>query len=252
VATGGESQMTLIGANHLTALDMFGAGKQSSSWHYVGMTDVLMKGVGMGYGTDSCLAAQGLTDNACYGQTRSSGFPIMAGTVRPGELTNGIPHALALNVGSASYSLPHLPGHSDHVWPASSADSNASSLYTGGAMIKYYMGSLMAIPRSVDITKLGLKTPQAINIARALQNYGAYSVDTTEGVTFDFVMDNKAEWMPWHNDPNSGSDMRIIASVLQIVANSYDPTTGGPPRNGVKLDGGDGTLSVPVAPPFNR
>ncbi len=252
-AAGGESQMTLVRADHLAALDLYGARKQSSgSWGYYGMVDVLLKGSGHGFDTSACQGPPGPDGNACYGQTRAAGVPNFAGAIRPGELTNGIHHSLALNVGAGAFNLPHLPLGADHVWPAHAADDNASSSYNGDAMYQYYMGSLMAIPLSVNIESLGLRTPQAKNIARALQNYGAYSVDRTEGLAFYLVMDSNAEWIPWFNDPNSGPDMTKISSVLQIVKNSYDPTTGGPPRNGVKLDGGDGTLSAPLAPPFNR
>jgi hypothetical protein len=35
-----------------------------------------------------------------------------------------------------------------------------------------------------------------------------------------------------------------------VVTNSFDPVTGGRPRGGVRLHGGDGTLLAPLAPPI--
>jgi hypothetical protein len=46
--------------------------------------------------------------------------------------------------------------------------------------------------------------------------------------------------------------MEKIGTVCRIVKNSYGPG-GGRPRNGVKLDGGDGALrGVPLPPNFDR
>ena len=59
-----------------------------------------------------------------------------------------------------------------YVWPATEQDYDSPWTY-GGALP---MGSLVAIPRSVDITQLGLN-PQTLAIARALQDYGGYIVD---------------------------------------------------------------------------
>jgi hypothetical protein len=59
------------------------------------------------------------------------------------------------------------------VWPATQQDGDHATSYTG----EVPMGTLFAIPSSVDITRLGLSTTQGLALAQALQNYGAYVVD---------------------------------------------------------------------------
>jgi hypothetical protein len=44
--------------------------------------------------------------------------------------------------------------------------------------------------------------------------------------------------------------MDAIARLLQVVTNGH--SDGGAPKGGIKLDGGDGTLRAPLAPPFDR
>jgi hypothetical protein len=40
------------------------------------------------------------------------------------------------------------------------------------------------------------------------------------------------------------------ATAHSVVTNSFDPVTGGRPRGGVRLHGGDGALLAPLAPPI--
>ena len=175
-------------------------------------------------------------------------MPAFAGAVRPGELTNGIKHALALIVG-ANF-LSRAPG-GGWVWPATAADGGWESSYVGQDITNLYMGSLVAIPRTLDINSLGLALPQSVTLARALQQYGAYAVDRGEQGVMDLVFDGRtySEWVPWWNDPNRQSDMHKIGAVCRIVKNSFGPN-GGKPQSGTKLNGGDGTLGVSVAPSF--
>ena len=67
-------------------------------------------------------------------------------------------------------------------WPALRSDGNAGGAGAGpnytGTNPALKMGSLIALPHSVDIKKLGLSVKGA-KIAQALQEYGAYIVDTT-------------------------------------------------------------------------
>jgi hypothetical protein len=110
---------------------------------------------GSGIGTKS-----GVNDG-----TRAYGGSALGGLVRRAELERGvIPHALALTLTNAQLK-------SGHVWPATSQDTGGSA-YAGLVP----MGSLVALPPSVDITALGL-SPAGQVVARALQDYGAYVVD---------------------------------------------------------------------------
>lgn len=242
--------MSFVDVGHLYAQDSYGSSSDGSgNWRAGGaLVNVLLKGSGHGFDGFACLGPNRPPDpNWCLGQTRSSGIPLFAGAVRPGELTNGVRHALAIIVGQEF--LRRSPAH---VWPAAADDGSEN--YMGGSSCNYSLGQLVAIPLSVDVDRLPLRLPQSRNVARALQRYGAYSVDVSPGL-FDVVVDYRAvsEWWSWLNDPNWAYDMyEVIGSQLRIVTNAFDPSTGGRPRNGVKLDGGDGALSAPLAPPFDR
>jgi hypothetical protein len=53
------------------------------------------------------------------------------------------------------------------------------------------------------------------------------------------------------SDAGWNSDMTQIQNLIQVVTNSFNPTTGGQPRTGYKIDGGDGTVNAAlIAPPF--
>ena len=108
-----------------------------------------------------------------------SGLSSLGGTIRLGELVPGgvIRHVMKINLyGLANY---YYDGTTHgYRWPASQADGCASSCY-GGTTPALRMGSLLAIPASVNVDSLGLETGPAKILAKALQDYGAYTVDDT-------------------------------------------------------------------------
>ncbi len=111
------------------------------------------------------------------------------------------------------------------------------------------MGSLLAIPRNVDIASLGLATVPGMKLAWTLQNYGAYVVDDTSwnvhafdgevGVADEFRsvfgMGMAAGDGPWYEDA-----MRLF-SALAVVDN-----------NGPQSVGGGGAPLQPLAPPIGN
>ena len=105
------------------------------------------------------------------GYGRASGLPALGGLIRPGELEHGIDHALAINlpVGVLS-SAQHF------VWPSRSAAGASYANYQGTSPA-LAMGSLLAIPPSVDLLRLPWHTPQGRVLAAAAQRYGMYVVD---------------------------------------------------------------------------
>lgn len=254
-ATGGENFMTIVDEFHLSSIDLYGAARQANgSWTSGGTWNVNMRGTGVSdhWGGHMCLTPVPplpADQNSCHGQTRASVLPAFAGAIRVGELTNGIKHAMVVIAG---YDFLSLSPGGCFVWPAGGGDDGCESQYKGEKIKNLYMGGLVAIPRSVDVNSLGLALPQSVNLAKALQNYGAYVADRGDQGVFDIVVDHNAEWVPWTQDPRYRADIQKIGAACRIVRNSFNPGSGGPPRNGVKLDGGDGTLSVPLAPPFDR
>jgi ferric-dicitrate binding protein FerR (iron transport regulator) len=110
---------------------------------------------------------------AAGGQT-FSGLPLVAGLIREGELERGIPHALAvaaLHVGLSRRG----PDGQPFVWPARHMPIESKKIEMLGAAGNVCYGTLLAISRDVDIAQLGVgNSGPAFEIARALQDYGAY------------------------------------------------------------------------------
>lgn len=94
---------------------------------------------------------------------RASGTSIFWGPLRKPELAaNLIEHTLVMAIPATALQDPQ-------VWPARLEDNAGPTTYTGTIP----MGSLFAIPPTVNLTALGL-TARGLAVARALQDYGAY------------------------------------------------------------------------------
>jgi hypothetical protein len=152
----------------------------------------------------------------------ASGMSAVGGLIRTWELQAlDIRHALAV-------AMPPELMAMGPVWPAHQEDSIAASAYHGAV----HMGSLLAIPQSVDVGDLGL-SPQGTAIAYALQRYGGYVVDA--GGTMALYAEPSAElWVR-----TARGDMGRIQAQLRVVTN-----------NGPATVGGGGMPIAPYAPPF--
>jgi len=177
----------------------------------------------------------------------AAGTSALGGMIRKGELVRGtaalgtgIRHALQGIILPKALNR-NAPGGRSWVWPASSSDSPTGYGTSGNV----YMGSLLAIPPWVDIKALGINDPQALEVARALQDYGVYIVDT--GAVPSNMLVIKI-------DPQAGADIRdrdafldglkLALRELLVVVNSHE--NGGRPAT----PGGGGTPRRPLAPPF--
>ena len=94
------------------------------------------------------------------------------------------------------------------------------------------MGSLLAIPRSVNVDDLGL-TPVGAMIAHALQTYGAYVSDTAGAWTLYAQMEAESRIS------SARYDMWKLRPLVRCVTN-----------NGPRSIGGRGARLAPPAPPF--
>jgi hypothetical protein len=95
------------------------------------------------------------------------------------------------------------------------------------------MGSLLAIPPSVDINSLGITDPRTLEVAKALQRFGCYIVDTGgvgDGIKFYAEQDYDVDDLP---------GLYLATRELKLVAN-----------NGPNSVGGGGTPLYSLAPPF--
>lgn len=144
-----------------------------------------------GYATSwATFASVDLYGPGAAGSHGGSKLSAIGGSLRLGELRPGSQpprHALKVNVDARVVLAPCKIKTDCFRWPATSADSYAVGTYGSlGANVPaaMKMGSLLALPPSVDINKIGLETMPGMMIAWTLQNYGAYIVDDSYGANF--------------------------------------------------------------------
>lgn len=165
-----------------------------------------------------------LTADGWSGGIHAAGCSLAGGLIRAGELAAlHIPHALTLALDAGQLAV-------GPVWPAISQDGDAATSYSG----LVHQGQLVAIPPAIDVTQLGL-TPAGLAAARSLQDYGAYVVDRSVGMTF-YVEPAAAQ--------DRVDDLRTDAATLQgllvLITN-----------NSAMSVGGGGTPRVALAPPLD-
>ncbi|MGD0920798.1 MAG: hypothetical protein ABSA70_03420 [Terriglobia bacterium] len=194
-----------------------------------------------------------LFGDGTHGGHFGSGLSSIGGTIRVGELrpsAGAIHHALKLEAWAQTYYY-YSASRPGYRWPADRADDYAPAQYhgTNPALTE---GSLLAIPRSVSISTLGLETDAARKIAQALQDYGGYIVDDTAWDDFQFATEvNPSDSVRkqfladygYQIDAGNGTpffrDINIIYEALKVIDN-----------NGPDRVGGGGTPLVPPAPPL--
>jgi len=155
----------------------------------------------------------------------------LGGVIRLGELVPGgtIRHALKVNLFGADN---YYSGSGGYRWPATTADGCAPGCY-GGSVPALRMGSLLALPPSVDVNSMGLETDAAKILAHAFQDYGGYTVDDTAwsvyavateyspsgkvddefGAAWGFPISPASRDVPW------ARDMDRIFGALNVVDN---------------------------------
>lgn len=164
---------------------------------------------------------------------RASGISGLAGLIRRDELVAGyIPHALAIAVQPTALNY-NAPGGAHWVFPASWSDNPGPQNRSYGTSGNLYMGSLLAIPPDVNVDALGLSA-QGRAIAHALQDYGAYIVESGGGNVIYYAEPASSSILG-----TSGGELGRLTPYLRVVAN-----------NGPNAIGGGGTPRAPLAPPF--
>ncbi len=194
-ADGADSHLHVVDTDGVTAREFFAlelTGTHEGEASYFVETDLRGSGTGTG-------------------GTRAYGGSALGGLIRTWEVEEGrIGHALALSLqGSQLLKGP--------VWPATDQDSTADETYTGTIPI----GTLIAIPPSVNVDAM-LLSPQALLVARALQEYGAYVVDQSTVVTF-----YAEPSVPLSDVEAIRDDLDRIRRELRLVVNSTEDTPGG-------------------------
>jgi hypothetical protein len=138
----------------------------------------------------------------------------MGGVLRVWEMRQGrIRHAL-------TFLLPYARLKHGPVWPSSREDFWGFRDYKGHVPI----GTLIAIPRSVDVAKLGL-SPSGLSLARALQDFGAYCDDSvgTDGLVIS--AEGASEGLP--ELAAMRHDFPLMRRYLRVVLNNTSSTPAG-------------------------
>ena len=162
----------------------------------------------------SKLNGRGWGDPAHYFQgARAAGVPTSAGLIRKHEIDDGdtlYRHALAM-----SLTFNALAPDPAYVFPATSADTNASDSNTGSIP----EGALMMLPESFDTGSID--NPALRKVAETLKVYGAYVVDRNYGTPFVIYVENgsgfKLHAGGWNSNVADDLD-RIRAALRQVVA----------------------------------
>ena len=205
---GGDQNLLVIDPTHRYVDEMWSASGSGSYWS-------------AGYHVRNDITGPGIGN----GGVRAAGVSSLGGLIRNWELYFGsIRHALAM-------ALPRSLQQPGSVWPAESEDYDARSTYGGNIPI----GTLFAIPSSVDLNSLGL-TPQGLVVARALQQFGAYDLDSADGNAV-FYAEPTAEG----SIGNARGDISKLVKLLRPITNNTAGSVGG-----------GGSPTAPTAPPLDR
>ena len=150
--------------------------------------------------------------------------PAIGGLIRKGELGSRIPHALAVGVRRTAMNR-NTPNGRGFVWPASAADRGWETTY--GTSGNLHMGSLLAIPASIDVGTLGLSAA-AQRVAKAAQDHGVYVVDAAGANMVFYAEPAAAAEVP----SSLGAELDAIVARLRIVTSNAAGATagGGAPR----------------------
>jgi hypothetical protein len=242
---------------------------------YQGQTTELTAGGDPSFGgsldaTSGPVNIEGTGITGCHG---GSGLSGLGGTLTLADLTQSGPITHALKMELDGY-LNYSGANGGFRWPAIEADTgyndSTSVNYYGGSNSNVQEGSLLALPKSISPSSFS--NPTVARIARAMQDYGAYIVDTTATGSYNFssiitnynassqlLSDVCADSAPC-GSPSSNSD--VISSELdnlfedlEVVTNDSPATPGGgaigasrcAPYAPAFTDGSDAPPAVTVA-----
>ncbi len=206
-----DGHIVLIDDAHTFSVEIYAAQKLASgdwfgTWGAVIKNDIRGTGIGTGPWT--------------WHGNRAAGISALGGLVRSGELTNGIRHAMVGSTWRISYNKNGPEGR-PFVWPAGYADNGWESTY--GTWGNLHIGSLLAIPPSVNVDAIPGLSTEGRRIARAAQDFGIYLCDASG--------DNLAIYFEPHSRPehpsNIDAQLSIVATYLKVVTNNGPSTVGG-------------------------
>ncbi len=167
------------------------------------------------------------------GSHGASRMSALGGSVRLGELTGAEPirHALKCCVFANRYCY-FGDDRKGYRWPAAGADSYADKETYGGSNRAVVMGSLLALPPNVDLSRL--QTPVGRKLAAAMRDYGCYIVDDAAHDVFYLCAERGVEeeaeekfgrkLAQW---PELLQDIHFLLPMLAVVDNNAPDRIGG-------------------------
>ncbi len=218
----GDQHMIVLDPERKTVHELYLAAKDKDgiNWQAYGYFAYDIAGIGYG------------SPKTCKHTGRASNVHALGGVIRTGELRNGIKHAMMAAIGGSQFNR-FAPSGKSYVWPATSSDDPTGYSTVGNV----YMGSLLAIPASVNLDALPFQSVEGKNVARAMQLYGFYVV---EGGPDDNQLVGEVDWNARSEVPHTdafGADLGLAARYLKVVTN-----------NGPTSVGGGGRPLAPLAP----
>lgn len=164
--------------------------------------------ISTGFAVENSLSGDGFSEPGRHDGIRAGGMSLLGGLVTADDLsTLHIDHAIAM----ATASTQTGPQSAPYVYPAQSAD-DWTSQYTGTVPV----GSMFAIPKDVDLTKIGIQTPEGMALAKAYQDYGGYVTDTAGPSTLQMAY-LEAGGVTDQQVNNLFTDMQAIREHIQLV-----------------------------------
>lgn len=229
IASGSDAHMHVLDPNGLTLYEHYNTTKSSDTVytcrrrHAVSLT-------GSGIGPQN--------------GTRAYGGSAVGGLIRAWEVdpthpayTGAIKHALAValrldqlyDAGFVTADEGYGPYKADgtarevysYVWPATEPENgNSTSPATGHVPT----GAYFAIPPTVDISTLGITTPEGLMVAKAAQDYGVYVTDGSGSSCFYIEDDGgtaTGAFFTACTAPNSsGGNIKKVFKALRVVTNN--------------------------------
>jgi hypothetical protein len=192
-----------------------------------------------------------------YGTHYGSGLSGIGGSLRKGELTGSAPirHALKINLWGKRYIYKGKPnGYGaafGYRWPARMADTGADDPNSANAYLgtnpELAMGSLLAIPATMNQSSLGLQTEVGRKLFYTLQKFGAYVVDNTAWYPITLCGEKGVpeEVKAAYGQDMLGSSSPIAKDILKLYQQLYVVTNNSPTSKG-----GPGNRLAPLAPEF--
>ena len=162
---------------------------------------------------------------AIEGGHGGSGLSNLGGTIRKGELSGGIGHAVKINIQGSKYMSRSNGGYR---WPAIKADGyynkDGDPGAYGGSVKACRMGALLTFRNDRKPSDLSLRTREGKNLFWAIYYHGSYIADDTYANAYGICVE-KGSYTP--TSDAFKADVNAIMKALFVVNNNNGSGAGG-------------------------